>query len=130
MSGNILFYDDTCNLCHWSVELVRKIDRNRRIRTFPLNSMYFKDFQKNNLTVESDSIIYFSGGRTYYKSAAVLHIFRDTGWPWRSFFILKIIPSGIRDRIYEFIAGRRYKWFGRKASCEACNNIYHYKENM
>jgi predicted DCC family thiol-disulfide oxidoreductase YuxK len=31
--------------------------------------------------------------------------------------VFRIIPAGIRNYLYDYIAGNRYKWFGKKESC-------------
>ena len=46
-----------------------------------------------------------------------LQIAWHLGGFWRIFFIFKLIPKWIRDRIYDWIASNRYRWFGKKESC-------------
>jgi predicted DCC family thiol-disulfide oxidoreductase YuxK len=30
---------------------------------------------------------------------------------------LRFVPRRVRDRVYDFVAARRYQWFGRKNQC-------------
>jgi predicted DCC family thiol-disulfide oxidoreductase YuxK len=53
----------------------------------------------------------------YTKSSAALRIARKLSKLWPLFIIFIIIPSFIRDGIYDFIAKNRYKWFGKKEQC-------------
>jgi predicted DCC family thiol-disulfide oxidoreductase YuxK len=56
-------------------------------------------------------------GRAYLRSAAVLEIAR--GLPrWAVLArIFSLVPASLRDRIYDFIARNRHRWFGRPGVC-------------
>lgn len=69
-------------------------------------------------TSKVDSIVLIEPGIAYYtKSTAALQIggklkgYRSIS----SLFIL--IPSKLRDIVYDFIAINRYKWYGKKDHC-------------
>jgi predicted DCC family thiol-disulfide oxidoreductase YuxK len=64
-----------------------------------------------------DSIVLIENGNVYTKSSAALRIARKMSNLWPLFFVLLIIPSFIRDGVYDFIAKNRYKWFGKKEQC-------------
>ena len=64
-----------------------------------------------------DSVIYLKGNLAYRESSAVLEILKDIGGIWKLAGILRYIPLPIRDRFYQFIAKRRYRYFGKRASC-------------
>ena len=64
-----------------------------------------------------DSIIYLKGNQAYLESSAVLEILKDVGGIWKMAGIIRYIPLPIRDGIYQFIAKRRYRYFGKRASC-------------
>ncbi|MHC5114911.1 MAG: thiol-disulfide oxidoreductase DCC family protein, partial [Planctomycetota bacterium] len=55
--------------------------------------------------------------RVYERSSAVLRAMRDIGGIWRLLSILRLIPRPIRDRAYDWIAQRRYRWFGKYDAC-------------
>jgi predicted DCC family thiol-disulfide oxidoreductase YuxK len=56
-------------------------------------------------------------GRIYWKSDAALRISRGLGWPWNLFAVFLIVPRFVRDGVYDFIAARRYRWFGKRETC-------------
>jgi predicted DCC family thiol-disulfide oxidoreductase YuxK len=64
-----------------------------------------------------DSIVLVENKKVYTKSSAALRIARKLSGLWPLFFVLLIIPSFIRDGVYDFIAKNRYKWFGKKEQC-------------
>ncbi len=62
----------------------------------------------------SGSVIYFRDGSWFMKSSAALEVSRQLKKPWNYLKYLKIIPVKWRDRVYDFIARNRYRWFGTK----------------
>jgi predicted DCC family thiol-disulfide oxidoreductase YuxK len=69
-----------------------------------------------------DTIIYVEDFGTrdeavFYASDAVLRIMNRIGGYWRFLHYLSFIPRVIRDGIYRFIAGNRYRWFGKYREC-------------
>jgi predicted DCC family thiol-disulfide oxidoreductase YuxK len=64
-----------------------------------------------------DSIVYCREGKIYRKSSAILKIMNDLGGWGKLLVIFWIIPSFIRDFVYDIVAKNRYKWFGKKESC-------------
>jgi predicted DCC family thiol-disulfide oxidoreductase YuxK len=65
-----------------------------------------------------DTVVYIKAEKYFLKSSAILHIVKELGGIWKSFFIFIIIPVFIRDFIYTLIAKSRYRIFGRRESCE------------
>lgn len=38
-------------------------------------------------------------------------------FPYSALSSLLIVPSPLRDAVYDFVAKRRYKWFGKSTDC-------------
>lgn len=64
-----------------------------------------------------DSILFYTEGEIYERSAAVLRICAYLKWPYSWLRIFRVIPQGVRDYLYAIIAKNRYRWFGMKESC-------------
>jgi predicted DCC family thiol-disulfide oxidoreductase YuxK len=65
-----------------------------------------------------DSVILYEPGIAYYyKSEAALQIAKNLGGLLHFGTLLKIIPTGISNKLYDYIAKNRYKWYGKKESC-------------
>ena len=64
-----------------------------------------------------DTIFVWDAGRLLDRSEAVLAICRNLRWPWRALVVLRVVPRGFRDRVYDFVARNRYRWFGRIPQC-------------
>ncbi len=69
-------------------------------------------------TSKLDSILLYSrenGLST--KSTAALTIAKQLNFPVNLLSLFLIIPTFIRNGVYDFIAKNRYKWFGKKEIC-------------
>ena len=56
-------------------------------------------------------------GQVYTHSDVALNVAKRLGGLWTLFLVFSIIPRSIRDRIYNWIARNRYRWFGEKEQC-------------
>ena len=63
-------------------------------------------------------------GRFFTKMDVVIEIVRLFGGVWKVFYALKIIPRPLRDSLYDFIAQRRYRIFGKSAYCALIPDRY------
>ncbi|XBS70210.1 DCC1-like thiol-disulfide oxidoreductase family protein [Acerihabitans sp. KWT182] len=54
--------------------------------------------------------------RVSIRSDAFFEALTQLGWPWRALRILRLIPRGLRDAIYRYVARNRYRWFGKLPS--------------
>jgi len=119
-SVSILLFDGGCNLCNGLVKFIVRRDKSGRIQFDSLQSDTGKLLlSKAGLSPDSnDTVVYFSGEKTYLRSSAVLNLLRELGGGWKLFYALKIIPVFIRDFFYIIVARNRFKLFGRSESCE------------
>lgn len=118
-SDNILLFDGVCNLCNRVVKFIIRIDKSKKIRFAPIQSISGQLLlnQSSADQEDIDSVIYLNGGKVFIKSSAVLHILKDIGGGWKILYAFIIIPVFIRDFFYDLIAKNRYSIFGRRDSC-------------
>lgn len=64
-----------------------------------------------------DTVIYQNDQKVYIKSRAAVELLIELGGFWKIAGIFKLIPKGLVDIVYDFIAKNRYRWFGRKSEC-------------
>lgn len=121
LNKKIVLFDGICNLCNTSVQYIIKHDENDDYRFAPLQSdIGIKLAKERGIdTSNVDSIVLIRPGIAYYeKSSAAIEIMYDFGGLWKLMLIFKyILPTFIRDLVYDFIARNRYKWFGKQDSC-------------
>ena len=115
---HIIFFDGECGLCNRTVQWVLKKDKKKQFHYATLQSDFAQTMlQKENISISMDTIILYSNGKIYFKSAAVLHILYIIGGYWKLFSYLKVFPTIIRDGFYNLIAANRYRFFGKKQQC-------------
>ena len=116
---NIVIFDGVCNFCNSSVNFIIRHDPNVKFlfvtmqskRTQKLLTQYQIDSNK------TDSIVLIKNGKAFIKSGAVLEIAKGLSGIWPIFYVFKIIPSSLRNYLYDLFAARRYKLFGKKDAC-------------
>ena len=115
---SIILFDGVCNLCNAAIQFVIKRDSNDRFIFASLQSEEGKKIlEKNHVASKMYSFILVENGQIYDRSTAVLRVARKLKglWPFLYGFIL--LPKFIRDSIYNFIAKKRYQWFGKSNVC-------------
>lgn len=113
----IVFFDGSCNLCHSAVNFLQRLDKKQILYYAPLRGKTFQSLRLNNLDLP-DSLVFYYQGKVFYKSKAILAILTLLPYPYRIFTFLGILPTNILDKIYDFIAKKRYLWSGKKNFCE------------
>lgn len=115
-----LFYDGTCGLCHRVTRFVLSEDLSGKAFTFaPLQGDTFAaaiaSDQRKGLP---DSIVVRTeGGTLLVRSDAVIYILKRLGGLWRVLGTgLCLIPGGLRDAAYNFVARIRYRLFPREGT--------------
>lgn len=118
----ILLFDGECVFCNKSIQFFLKRERTKKIHFAPLESeigkalkSYFEIDEKN------DSIILIRNHDAYIKSCAALRLTNYMRGLWPVLIIFVVIPPFLRNIVYDFIAKRRKKWFGRTESCSMIN---------
>ena len=114
----VVVFDGVCCLCNKGLSVLIKIDKNKTLRYTSLQGEYVK---KLNIEKDIDSIVFYEEGKLYYKSTAILRTLRSLGGVWILVNIFYVIPTFMRDSIYDMIAKYRYKIFGKIDSCRMPN---------
>ena len=116
----IILFDGVCNLCNSSINYVIDNDQKDVFRFVSLQSDLGQTIQEH-LGIENkslDTIILYIPNKGYYiKSTAALKIMAAFSGPWKLMQVFIIIPTSIRDIVYNYIAKNRYKWYGKQESC-------------
>lgn len=116
----VILFDGVCNLCNSSVLYVIKHDKQSKFMFTALQSEAGQAIikQYNIDTNKLDSILLYQPNKgILYKSSAALKIGSQLGFPRYLISVFYIVPTFIRNWVYDFIAKNRYKWFGKKDSC-------------
>lgn len=117
---SIILFDGVCNLCNSSVQFVLKHDKKKHFLFASLQSdaatkILLQLNEKSFKTLES--IVLVENEQIYLKSTAALKIAKNLNGFIKIFYVFIIIPTPLRDYIYDFIAKNRYNWFGKRDKC-------------
>jgi len=114
----MIFYDGHCGLCHRTVTFVLAQDGDgTAFRFAPLQGETFQRLvSPEQRQMLPDSIVVLTEhGALLVRSEAFLHILRRLGGAWRVLAnVLSVVPRGLRDFVYDFVARIRLKIFGRR----------------
>jgi predicted DCC family thiol-disulfide oxidoreductase YuxK len=113
-----IFYDGHCGLCHRAVKFVLKHDRSgSAFRFAPLQGETFQSLvpPQRRVNLPDSFVVLTREGALLMRSNASLYILERLGGGWRILAnILRVIPPGLRDLIYDFVARIRYRLFGMR----------------
>ena len=111
----VIYYDGICFVCSSVINSLIKMDKNNILYFSPLQSNYAKSSINKEFLNEMDSVIVIKNEKIFSKSYAAFVVLRELRSPLRYLFYL--VPTFFADFIYDFIAKRRYSWFGKKEEC-------------
>lgn len=114
----VIFFDGVCGLCNTFVDVVLRWDRRGVFRFAPLQGETAARMLRPEDTAQLDSVALQVNGQTYRKSSAVVRMLWRLGWAGGlAGTALWLVPKPIREWGYDFVAGNRYRWFGKKETC-------------
>lgn len=116
MPPELLLYDGHCGLCHGAVRFVLARDPSgEAFRFAPLGGAAFEGAVPEALreSLPDSMAVVTHDGELLLKSAATVHVLRRLGggWKWLG-GLIAVVPSTVRDSVYDFVARRRKRWFG------------------
>jgi predicted DCC family thiol-disulfide oxidoreductase YuxK len=119
MQGPIVLFDGVCKFCNASVNFIIDHDPAARVRFAALQSSLGQSLLKKFRlsTTDFDSLVLIEGERFSTRSTAALKIASYLPAPWRFLPALLLMPSFLRDPLYNILARNRYRWFGKFDAC-------------
>lgn len=136
MKQPVVFFDDYCVLCSWSVRFIHRNDPHRRFWFSAVDSEAFRQIahllpadiasasgagahrkSSGNNAGSAGSVILYDNGKVFLRSAAALRIAARLRFPLPLLTGLMVIPRALRDAVYDLVARNRYRWFGRRETC-------------
>ena len=111
----VIYYDGICFVCSSAMNTLIKMDRHNILYFSPLQSKFAKSTIDNKYLETMDTVIVKRDKKFYTKSNAAFVILEELKNPLRYSFYL--VPSFFADFVYDFVAKRRYSWFGKKEEC-------------
>ena len=114
----IIYFDGWCNLCDGLVRFLLARDRGRRYRFATLQGETAQSRLGDRFTgAEPQTVVLEQPKRFRVRSDAAIAILTGLGGLWRLTGMLRLIPRPWRDALYDYVARKRFAWYGRRDSC-------------
>ena len=119
MNNPIILFDGICNLCNSSINFIIKHDKRKQFRFASLQSNFAKEIltKYNCSEIDLNTVVLIQSDKVYLKSSAVIKILQQLNSLSKLAVVFFLIPEFIRDNIYDFMASKRYKYFGKRDIC-------------
>jgi predicted DCC family thiol-disulfide oxidoreductase YuxK len=115
-----IVYDGMCHLCSGSIVWIAQRVPPDRVQFTPVQSAEgAQALRAAGLnTLDPESFLFINNEECLVKSAAVIGALDIIGGRWKVIaWLLNLLPASFTDKIYDWVAANRYKWFGRRETC-------------
>lgn len=122
----VIVFDAGSALCTEWVQLVLRRDHAARFRLLPAQTPLGRALCRH-LGLAPDAVgtnVLLAEGRSWFHSEACIRVARGLGWPWSLAVLTRILPLGLRDRLYARLARRRAGILGRREAGYTPERVY------
>ena len=120
IDGPIIVFDGVCVLCNGWVRFLLRHDREARFRFAAMQTDAGRALLARHGLDPDDpsSFLLIDNGTAWTDTDAIARVLATLGSPWTiAAALLRVMPRGMGDRAYRFVARHRYRLFGRHAAC-------------
>ncbi|KAG7032157.1 yuxK, partial [Cucurbita argyrosperma subsp. argyrosperma] len=121
LQPRVVVYDGVCHLCHRGVKWVIKADKYKKIKFCCLQSKAAEPYLRLSGLDREDvyrRFVFIEGHGSYYQaSTAALKVLSYLPLPYSALSVFLIIPTPLRDAVYDIVAKHRYDLFGKAKDC-------------
>ena len=115
----IIIFDGKCVLCSRWARFVMRHDAAKRFRLIaaqtPLGTALYEHYGLDAVNYETNVLL--EDGRAFLKSEGTIRMFERLGFPWSLMRVFRVVPRPQRDKLYNFVARNRLRWFGSRETC-------------
>jgi predicted DCC family thiol-disulfide oxidoreductase YuxK len=119
-AADVVIYDGECGLCDRFVSFVLAHDARAQFRFAPQQGDWARarlaEHDAGGLAA-STVMVLTAQGQLLIRSTAVFHVLARLPWPWSMVAWLRVLPTGLTNAVYDQIARRRLRLFGRLETC-------------
>ena len=116
---NIVLLDGVCTLCSCTLRFIARNDVNHLYKFAWVQSEVGREILRwcDLPDDRFDTMVAVEAGKAYRKSTAFLRVTRNLRFPWMLLSLGFLVPLSLRDALYDWLAMRRYRLFGRTKQC-------------
>lgn len=119
-SRPLIVFDGLCAICSASARLVLRHDRRRRfLLTTAQSAAGRAAYLQSGVDPDAMStMVVIADGVAYTRSDAVIRVWAglDGAWPAVA-GLARLAPPTVRDFVYDWVAGNRYRWVRQRDTC-------------
>ena len=114
----IIFFDGVCGMCNRFVDIIIRADKTGIFRFAPIQGETARRLLAPLAENPREwSMVYLDETGLHDQSDASLKVYQRLGGAWTVLGWARVIPPGIRNPVYRWIAQNRYRWFGKRETC-------------
>jgi len=109
----VVFYDGDCGLCNRVVQFILKNEKTDSVLFFSAlqSSFATRFFADKKNPIQLNTFYFFDGNELSTKSKACFQLLNHLSWYWKFLYFGKIMPRFFADKVYDFVAKHRNKFF-------------------
>ena len=117
--GAVIVFDGVCVLCNGWVRFLLRHDRRGSYRFAAMQGESGRALLVAHGLDADDpaSFLLIEENAAWTDTDAIVRVLSGLGGAWRLAALLRVLPRGVRDRLYRGIARNRYRMFGRHEHC-------------
>ena len=115
----IIVFDGYCALCTGWAAFVLRHDKQGHYRLLTAQSELGRALYVHYGLDPDDyeTNILIDDGVAWFKAEGSIRMAVGLGWPWRAALLLRVLPSGFSNWLYDRVARNRLRWFGKREAC-------------
>ena len=119
----LIVYDGVCVLCNAAIAFIHRHESARQLKMTPLQSELGRWLQQHfDIDLLADNtILVIHHHKLLVRSDALIAIATRLDRPYKWLSGYRFFPKRLRDGLYEYLARRRYRLFGRYDHCLLAN---------
>jgi len=118
ITSPLLVYDGSCGFCSRAVQFILRHERRHDLQFVPRDSPLGQNLRRQFHLEAVESMLWIDDGQAAIESNAVLRAADYLGGFWRALSALgSLVPPGLRDWSYRWIARHRRRFSTEAARC-------------
>lgn len=115
----VIIFDGYCALCSGWAAFVLRHDGAGKYRLLsaqsPLGRALYVHYGLDPEDYATNILI--ADGVAWFKSESSIRMAEGLGFPWSLAAAFRVLPTAVRDWLYDTVARNRLNWFGKRTTC-------------
>jgi len=113
----VVYFDGYCNVCNTFVNFLISRDKKRTLKFASLQSHTAESRLARQFSENVDTMVFENEGTISLRSSGAIQAIASLGGIYLAAKVFLLVPRPLRDAFYDWFAGHRYLWFGKRETC-------------